>query len=105
MGQYGINSNTSAIGFLKAGFKKTRDKQAEELLAPLKELVNSNIGQFLRAQNKETVPLSFVGHFMNYVGNHLLHYIFQSTQKKIFYPLHKALSIHLCANGQITTKV
>lgn len=105
LGQYGINSNTSAIGFLKCGFKKTRDKQQEELLTPLKELVNSNIGVFLRSLGKQTVPLSFIGHFLNYVGNHLLYYIYQSTQKRIFYPQHRALSVHLCANGQITTKV
>ena len=54
---------------------------------------------------KNIVPLSLVGHLLNYVGNHLLHYAYKSTGKRIYMPKHKAMSIHLMGNGEIVTQV
>lgn len=54
---------------------------------------------------KNTAPLAVIGHFLNYAGNHLLSFIHQTTKKKIFFPLHKAVSIQLMSNGEILTKV
>lgn len=42
---------------------------------------------------KNTAPLALIGHYLNYVGNHLLGSIYKSTKKKIFFPLHYAESI------------
>ena len=139
MVNYGINSNTSAFGFLKCTLKKKKklkekkgkseeqnqqkieknddgdsdsdevvgviDLKVEEFLSPFKELVNSNIANYFKQLNKQIVPLSFVGQMLNFVGNHLLFYIWQIQQRKVFYPKHKALSIQLMGNGVINTKV
>lgn len=40
---------------------------------------------------------------MNYAGNHLLHHIATVLKKKVFYPMHKVVSIQLLANGEIIT--
>jgi len=40
---------------------------------------------------------------MNYAGNHMLHYIATVLKRKVFYPLHKAVSIQLLASGEILT--
>ena len=49
------------------------------------------------------VPLSLVGMFMNFVGNHLLNYIFQQFKVKIFHPFHKVIGIQTLANGEFLT--
>lgn len=54
---------------------------------------------------KNIAPLSLVGHLLNYVGNHLLHYAYKTTGRRIYMPMHKALSIHLMGNGEIMTQV
>ena len=51
------------------------------------------------------MPLSLVGHLLNYVGNHLLHYAYKSSGKRIYMPKHRAVSIHLMGNGEIVTQV
>jgi hypothetical protein len=48
---------------------------------------------FLREMNKAIVPLAFIGHFLNCVGNALLHYIHSTTHQKIFFPKTKAVQI------------
>ena len=51
----------------------------------------------MRKLGKSIVPLSLVGHFLNYVGNHLINHAYLSAggnvARRIFYPRHKALSI------------
>ena len=51
LGQYGVNSNTSAHGFLKCTSRKTKsdekiqnDDSIDEVLVPFRELSNSGIG-------------------------------------------------------------
>lgn len=51
------------------------------------------------------MPLALVGHFLNYVGNHLLSYVHQTMGRKIFYPKSKALQINLLPSGHVVTKV
>ena len=75
----------------------------ENTLTPFKELFNSNIAILMRKLNKQIVPLSVAGHLLNYVGNYILNYTYMSNQKKIFYPKHKALSVHLMGNGDVVT--
>ena len=79
--------------------------QSEDVLTPFKELFNSNIAVLMRRMNKNTCPLSVCGHLLNYVGNYILYYAYMSTQKKIFYPKHQALSIQLMGNGDVVTQV
>ena len=77
----------------------------DDVLTPFKEIWPSNISILFRRLAKNIVPLSLVGHLLNYVGNHLLHYAYKSTGKKIYMPMHKALSVHLMGNGEIMTQV
>ena len=47
------------------------------------------------------VPLSIVGMFFNYAGNHILNHISNECKlKKVFYAQHKVLSITLLDNGE-----
>lgn len=77
-----MSSNTSAHGFLKCTSKKMKvdekltNDSIEEVLAPFRDLSNSGIGLLMQSFGKEIAPLNFVGHFLNYAGNHLLHYIY-----------------------------
>jgi hypothetical protein len=49
------------------------------------------------------VPLSVVGMFLNYAGNHILHYISTVLKRKIFFPSHRVTSIQLLASGEVVT--
>jgi hypothetical protein len=46
-------------------------------------------------------PLSVVGMFLNYCGNHILHYIQTVMKKKVFYPSHRVTGIQLLQNGEV----
>lgn len=51
------------------------------------------------------IPLSMVGILQNYVGNHLLNHIYETTGKRVFHPFRKVLSIQLQPNGEYLIKV
>lgn len=70
-----------------------------------RELVNSSIVQVMRQFGKQIVPLSMVGHLLNYVGNYVLFGAYLINRSKIFYPMHRALNVQLMANGDIITTV
>ena len=38
-------------------------------------------------------PLTVVGMFLNYAGNHMLHYIMTVMKRRVFYPSHKVVGI------------
>lgn len=40
-------------------------------------------------------PLSLVGMFLNYAGNHLLHFVATVLKRRIFYPSHQVVSVQL----------
>jgi len=46
-----------------------------------------------------------VGILQNYVGNHLLNHIYETTGKRVFHPFRKVLSIQLQPNGEYFIKV
>ena len=49
-----------------------------EILGAFKDLNQSKIVKCMRDNfGKQIIPLTLVGHFLNYVGNHLLFYINQ----------------------------
>jgi hypothetical protein len=73
--------------------KNMKDEMNNEILAPFRDLSASHISRVLRDFGKNTAPLAVIGHYMNYAGNHLLSHIHQTMKKKIFYPLHKVVSI------------
>jgi len=50
------------------------------------------------------VPLAVVGMYLNYCGNHLLHYVATVMRRRIFYPSHRVTSIVLLQNGEILTQ-
>lgn len=65
-----------------------------EALNPFKDLYpNSDIVKTMREFGPNIVPLTLVGLLMNYTGNHLLSYIFQQYKRKIFFPMHKVISV------------
>ena len=68
---------------------------------PFADLVNSQLFQTLCDYGSSVVPLSLVGLFMNYAGNHLLSHIWQRYNQKIFYPRHKVISMQLLSSGDI----
>ena len=70
---------------------------------PFRELIDSDIFRHMSNYGNQIIPLSIVGTFMNYVGNHLLYYIYQAFKSKIFYGKHKVVSIQLLANGEFIT--
>ena len=68
-----------------------------------KDLVNtSEIFQAMHEYGSHIVPLSLVGMYMNYAGNHLLAHIYQAYNKaKVFHGGHRVVSIQLLANGEV----
>jgi hypothetical protein len=84
--------------------KGGNEESKYEALTPFKELYpNSEIVKAMKQFGSNIVPLSMVGMMMNYTGNHLLNHIFTQYKKKIFYPLHKVISVKLLENGEILT--
>jgi len=55
--------------------------------------------------SQSIVPLSVVGMFLNYCGNHIVSYAHQILKKKIFYPSHRVVSIQYLQNGEFLTHV
>lgn len=65
-----------------------------EALAPFKDLYpHSDIVRSLFEFGPNIVPLQMVGQMMNYAGNHMLHYITSNLKRRIFFPMHKAVTI------------
>lgn len=95
---FGLNSNTSANGFLKCMYKKavqgpfktptklknqkadlegdSSDDQNAEAAPPFKDLYKqSPLVKMTMEFGLKVIPLSAVGMLFNFAGNHLLHYI------------------------------
>lgn len=70
-------------------------KKAEYVaLNPFKDLYpHSDIVRAMKEFGENVVPLPLIGMTMNYAGNHLLHHIHTVLRKKIFFPMHKVVSI------------
>ncbi len=132
LGTYGINSNTSGVGFLTSMYKKSKKVYSElvpvkgqkvyqnmkpkmtkqwhtkeeiEIFAPFKELYSSPIAEALRTFDKQTCPLALVGYFLNCMGNHMLCHYFNTSRKKLFYPEHEVQEVCMVSNGDYLTKV
>lgn len=73
--------------------KNMKDEMTNEILAPYRDLTVSHISRVLRDFGKNIAPLGVIGHYLNYAGNHLLSYIHQTLKKKVFFPLHKVVSV------------
>lgn len=69
------------------------------ILMPFKDLNDSKIVKCMRNEfGKHVIPLPLVGHFLNFIGNAILMYIFNlfsttEKQTRIFYPMHKVENI------------
>lgn len=67
-----------------------------------KDLVNkSEIHRELRLYGKKVVPLSLVGTFLNFAGNHMLEWVYKQYKVKPFHPGHRVVSIQLLTKGDI----
>ena len=73
----------------------TRKEEYEYIaLNPFKEIYKeSPLMKMAFEFGPSCIPLNCVGMILNYAGNHLLQYIHVVLRKKIFYPLHKVISI------------
>ena len=56
-------------------------------------MVESDLFKHMSEYGSQIIPLSMVGIFMNFVGNHLLNYIFLQFKAKVFFGKHKVVSI------------
>lgn len=73
---------------------KTKQPVEYEAIAPFKEIYpHSDIVRALQEFGPSIVPLQLIGQMMNYAGNHLLHYIWTTMKRKVFFPMHKAVTI------------
>ena len=69
-----------------------------------KDLVNdSPLFKIASAYGRNIIPLSVVGMYFNYAGNHLLNYIYNTYSKKVFHAGHRVISVQLLTNGDILT--
>lgn len=59
----------------------------------------------MQQYGQNIVPLSVVGMFLNYCGNHFLHFVHHIMKRKIFFPSHRVVGIQLLQNGEILTVV
>ena len=53
----------------------------------------SPIYKLMQEFGSNIVPLSVIGIFLNYVGNHILHFIYTIMKRKIFFPNHRVTGI------------
>ena len=84
--------------------KKAESESNYEALPCFRELYpHSDVVRALKEFGPNIIPLQMIGMMMNYAGNHMLHYIASVLKRKVFYPLHKAVSIQLLASGEILT--
>jgi hypothetical protein len=84
--------------------EKNEGGASYEAIAPFKELYpHSDIVRAMFEFGPNIIPLQLVGQMMNYAGNHMLHYVQTMLKRRIFYPLHKAVSVQLLANGEVLT--
>lgn len=85
----------------------------ENLPPPLKcfkDLQNKNapIFEMMKEYGSKWCPLSVIGNFLNYCGNHILHYMQEHCQPKdgkyqMFYPQHEVVSVTMLNDGHILT--
>ena len=57
--------------------------------------VSEVIYKTLHEYGQNIAPLTLIGSYLNYAGNHVLHYIYNIMKKKVFHPAHKVVSIQL----------
>ena len=73
-------------------------------LNPFKDLYkHSPLIQMSFEFGPSCIPLSTVGMILDYTGNHLLHFIHSVLGKRIFFPMHRVVSVQLMNNGDIIT--
>lgn len=74
------------------GVNKKEIKTEYVALNPFKELYpDSNLVNAMKEFGPNIVPLSTVGMFMNYAGNHLLHFIYTIMKRRVFHPMTKVV--------------
>lgn len=55
----------------------------------------------MQEYGQTVAPLNLIGMFLNYAGNHLLHYISTVMKRKIFFPSHRVVGIQLVQSGEV----
>jgi len=87
-----------------AGQPPKTSKVEYHALAPFRELYKSSpLVQLAFEFGPSCIPLSAVGMILNFTGNHLLHHIFTTYRRRVFFPMHKVVSVNLLNNGEIVT--
>jgi hypothetical protein len=62
------------------------------------------LGQYFVENGEENVALNIAGHLFNMIGNCILNNIKRDHNKKVFYPLTKAVEISVLDNGEFLVK-
>lgn len=68
-----------------------------------RDLTKEPLTKYMHEFGSQSVPLSLVGMYLNYAGNHILEYTHSVLKKKIFYPQHRVTSIQILENGEMLT--
>jgi len=69
-----------------------------------RDLVNcSPLFKVMSSYGGSIIPLSMAGMYFNYAGNHLLHHIYHTYDKKVFHHGHKVVGVQLLPSGDILT--
>lgn len=74
-------------------------------LPMFKTLFSSDICNALKRFGGSPAPLSLIGTFLNYVGCHVLYYLYDKFKKRIFYPHSEVVSIRHLTSGEMVTTV
>ena len=75
-----------------------------EVYPIFREIFASDLGQYFVERSNDVVALSIAGHLLNMIGNCILNNIKRDHNKKVFYPLTKAVEISVLDNGEFLVK-
>jgi hypothetical protein len=86
--------------------EKGREKiKSSKPLPMFESLFSSDICNALKRFGGSPAPLSLIGTFLDYVGNHLLYHLHDKYKKRIFYPNSEVISVRHLPTGEMMTTV
>lgn len=69
-----------------------------------RDVFQSDLGQYFIEKNDDVVALNIAGHLFNHIGNCILDTIKNENNKRVFYPLTKAVHITVLSNNEYMVK-
>jgi hypothetical protein len=84
--------------------RQQRPSDEWQALMPFKDIYkDSPLCRMAFEYGPSVMPLSAVGTILNYIGNHLLHYIHTVMRRRIFFPCHRVTCVQMMPNGDVIT--